>query len=74
MVCYLDRVGFPLAYTVMAHAAGVDKKTQGMIYSAYYNGYTFTQVYPYVYHALYFYKGAEIACNCNNISHVDSYC
>eukprot|EP00976_Prorocentrum_cordatum_P113320 1195678-Prorocentrum_minimum.AAC.7 len=44
MVCYLDRVGFPLAYTKMAQEAGINKSTQGMIHSAFYNGYTFTQL------------------------------
>ena len=44
MICYLDRVGFPLAYTAMAQAAHLDKTTQGAVHSAFYNGYTFTQV------------------------------
>ena len=42
--CYLDRVGFPLAYTTMAAAAGVDKETQGLVHSAFYNGYTLSQL------------------------------
>jgi sugar phosphate permease len=41
--CYMDRVGFPLAYTAMAAAAGVDKETQGLVHSAFYNGYTLSQ-------------------------------
>ena len=75
--CYLDRVGFPLAYTAMAQArkeewassgggggcgesnqtgnltvvccsptqeAGVSKEAQGRVHSAFYYGYTLSQV------------------------------
>jgi len=41
--CYLDRVGFPLAYTSMASKVGVSKETQGAVHSAFYNGYTVSQ-------------------------------
>lgn len=42
--CYLDRVGFPIVYTVLAREAWTPKTVQGSVHSAFYNGYTATQV------------------------------
>mmetsp|Transcript_38375 Transcript_38375/g.95232 ORF Transcript_38375/g.95232 Transcript_38375/m.95232 type:complete len:421 (-) Transcript_38375:292-1554(-) len=46
--CYLDRVGFPLAYAAMVQnvdvANRVEKSVQGSIHSAFYVGYTATQI------------------------------
>ncbi|KAI3993386.1 hypothetical protein MKX01_010129 [Papaver californicum] len=43
-VCYIERVGFSIAYTVAADAAGVDQSTKGIILSTFYYGYACSQV------------------------------
>ena len=42
--CYIDRVGFPIVYTAIARDAWIPKTIQGSVHSAFYNGYTATQV------------------------------
>ena len=42
--CYIDRVGFPIVYTTLAREAWIPKTIQGSVHSAFYNGYTATQV------------------------------
>lgn len=43
-VCYIERVGFSIAYTAAADAAGVDQSRKGMILSTFYYGYACSQV------------------------------
>ncbi|KAI3956721.1 hypothetical protein MKW92_050946 [Papaver armeniacum] len=43
-VCYIERVGSSIAYTVAADAAGVDQSTKGIILSTFYYGYACSQV------------------------------
>ncbi|KAK1321310.1 putative anion transporter 7 [Acorus calamus] len=43
-VCYIERVGFSIAYTVAADAAGVNQSSKGMILSTFYYGYALSQV------------------------------
>ncbi|EYU32361.1 hypothetical protein ABFS82_05G142800 [Erythranthe guttata] len=43
-VCYIERVGFSIAYTAAADAAGVDQSSKGMILSTFYYGYACSQV------------------------------
>ncbi|KAL5991594.1 putative anion transporter 7 [Asimina triloba] len=43
-ICYVERVGFPIAYTVAANAAGVDQSSKGLILSTYYYGYAISQI------------------------------
>ncbi|KAK4746641.1 hypothetical protein SAY87_025678 [Trapa incisa] len=43
-VCYIERVGFSIAYTVAADAAGVNQSSKGMILSTFYYGYACSQV------------------------------
>jgi len=42
--CYIDRVGFPIVYTALARDAWIPKTIQGSVHSAFYNGYTATQI------------------------------
>ncbi|XP_042515164.1 probable anion transporter 6 [Macadamia integrifolia] len=44
LVCYVERVGFSIAYTVAADAAGVNQSTKGTILSTFYYGYACSQV------------------------------
>ena len=44
LIMYLERVGFSIAYTSMASAAGVDEKGKGFIMSCFFYGYGMTQV------------------------------
>eukprot|EP00268_Persea_americana_P011746 TRINITY_DN14946_c0_g1_i2.p1 TRINITY_DN14946_c0_g1~~TRINITY_DN14946_c0_g1_i2.p1 ORF type:complete len:449 (-),score=66.52 TRINITY_DN14946_c0_g1_i2:718-2064(-) len=43
-VCYIERVGFSIAYTVAADAAGVNQSIKGLILSTFYYGYAVSQV------------------------------
>ncbi|XP_050368697.1 probable anion transporter 5 [Argentina anserina] len=43
-VCYIERVGFSIAYTVAADAAGVNQSSKGTILSTFYYGYALSQV------------------------------
>ncbi|KAI3818462.1 hypothetical protein L1987_12269 [Smallanthus sonchifolius] len=43
-VCYIERVGFSIAYTVAADAEGVSQSSKGTILSAFYYGYALSQV------------------------------
>ncbi|KAL2513029.1 putative anion transporter 5 [Abeliophyllum distichum] len=43
-VCYVERVGFSIAYTAAADAAGVNQSSKGMILSTFYYGYACSQV------------------------------
>ncbi|KAJ4846638.1 putative anion transporter 5 [Turnera subulata] len=43
-VCYIERVGFSIAYTVAADAAGVNQSSKGIILSTFYYGYASSQV------------------------------
>lgn len=43
-VCYIERVGFSIAYTVAADAAGVNQSSKGTILSVFYYGYACSQV------------------------------
>lgn len=43
-VCYVERVGFSIAYTVAADAAGVNQSSKGTILSTFYYGYACSQV------------------------------
>ncbi|KAL5549361.1 hypothetical protein UlMin_004592 [Ulmus minor] len=43
-VCYIERVGFSIAYTVAADAAGVNQSSKGKILSTFYYGYACSQV------------------------------
>lgn len=42
--CYIDRVGFPIVYTILAREAQIPKTIQGSVHSAFYNGYTASQI------------------------------
>ncbi|KAI4346899.1 hypothetical protein L6164_007762 [Bauhinia variegata] len=44
LVCYIERVGFSIAYTVAADAAGVNQSSKGAILSTFYYGYACSQV------------------------------
>ncbi|XP_060216311.1 probable anion transporter 5 [Lycium barbarum] len=43
-VCYVERVGFSIAYTVAAHAVGINQSSKGVILSTFYYGYACSQV------------------------------
>ncbi|CAI5504240.1 unnamed protein product [Closterium sp. Naga37s-1] len=43
-VCYIERVGFSIAYTAIAIREGVDQATKGWVMSAFYYGYASSQV------------------------------
>lgn len=43
-VCYIERVGFSIAYTVAADAVGVNQSSKGTILSTFYYGYACSQV------------------------------
>ncbi|KAL4348605.1 hypothetical protein GQ457_17G004250 [Hibiscus cannabinus] len=43
-VCYIERVGFSIAYTVAADAAGINQSSKGTILSTFYYGYACSQV------------------------------
>ncbi|KAL3696210.1 hypothetical protein R1sor_010286 [Riccia sorocarpa] len=43
-VCYVERVGFSIAYTAAASSAGVADSTKGHLLSAFYYGYASSQV------------------------------
>ncbi|KAK8564168.1 hypothetical protein V6N13_005613 [Hibiscus sabdariffa] len=43
-VCYVERVGFSIAYTVAADAAGTNQSSKGTILSTFYYGYACSQV------------------------------
>ncbi|KAL6967139.1 putative anion transporter 5 [Sarracenia purpurea var. burkii] len=43
-VCYIERVGFSIAYTFAADAARVNQSSKGMILSTFYYGYACSQV------------------------------
>ncbi|CAI5979892.1 unnamed protein product [Closterium sp. NIES-65] len=42
-VCYIERVGFSIAYTAIAIREGVDQATKGWVMSAFYYGYASSQ-------------------------------
>uniref|UniRef100_A0A0D9XPX4 Major facilitator superfamily (MFS) profile domain-containing protein n=1 Tax=Leersia perrieri TaxID=77586 RepID=A0A0D9XPX4_9ORYZ len=43
-VCYIERVGFSIAYTVAADAVGTNQANKGMILSMFYYGYVLSQI------------------------------
>lgn len=43
-VCYIERVGFSIAYTPAADAAGVSQTSKGLILSTFFYGYAISQV------------------------------
>ncbi|KAK9090996.1 hypothetical protein Sjap_024173 [Stephania japonica] len=43
-VCYVEHVGFSIAYTAAADAAGINQSSKGIILSAFYYGYACSQV------------------------------
>ena len=43
-VCYIERVGFSIAYTIAADAARVNQSTKGTILATFYCGYACSQV------------------------------
>lgn len=43
-VCYVERVGFSIAYTIAADKVGINQTSKGMILSAFYYGYACSQV------------------------------
>lgn len=43
-VCYIERVGFSIAYTFAADAAGVNQSRKGTILSTFYYGYACSQI------------------------------
>ncbi|KAL4614749.1 hypothetical protein ACB092_07G075600 [Castanea dentata] len=43
-VCYIERVGFSIAYTIAADAAGVNQSTKGTVLASFYCGYACSQV------------------------------
>lgn len=43
-VCYIERVGFSIAYTAAADAAGITQSSKGAILSTFYYGYACSQV------------------------------
>lgn len=44
LVAYVERVGFSIAFTEMAKAAGTSEAVKGAVMSAFYWGYAFSQV------------------------------
>ncbi|XP_057834101.2 probable anion transporter 5 [Cryptomeria japonica] len=43
-VCYIERVGFSIAYTAAADAAGISQSTKGLILSTFFYGYALSQI------------------------------
>lgn len=43
-VCYIERVGFSIAYTIAADSVGVDQSSKGTILSTFYYGYACSQI------------------------------
>ncbi|XWS39674.1 hypothetical protein CRYUN_Cryun18bG0075100 [Craigia yunnanensis] len=43
-VCYIERVGFSIAYTIAADAAGINQSSKGTILSTFYYGYACSHV------------------------------
>ncbi|XP_009773264.1 putative anion transporter 5 [Nicotiana tabacum] len=43
-VCYIERVGFSIAYTAAADAVGINQTSKGVILSTFYYGYACSQV------------------------------
>lgn len=43
-VCYIERVGFSIAYTIAADAADINQTSKGMILSTFYYGYACSQI------------------------------
>ncbi|CAL9769092.1 unnamed protein product [Musa acuminata subsp. burmannicoides] len=43
-VCYIERIGFSIAYTAAADAIGVNQSSKGLILSTFYYGYVVSQV------------------------------
>ncbi|KMZ58770.1 putative anion transporter 7 [Zostera marina] len=43
-VCYIERVGFSIAYTVAADAIGLNQSSKGLMLSTFYYGYALSQV------------------------------
>ncbi|KAK9128264.1 hypothetical protein Syun_017061 [Stephania yunnanensis] len=43
-VCYVERVGFSIAYTAAADTAGINQSSKGIILSTFYYGYACSQV------------------------------
>uniref|UniRef100_A0A0A9BRS6 Major facilitator superfamily (MFS) profile domain-containing protein n=1 Tax=Arundo donax TaxID=35708 RepID=A0A0A9BRS6_ARUDO len=43
-VCYIERVGFSIAYTIAADAIGVNQANKGMLLSMFYCGYVLSQI------------------------------
>ena len=43
-ICYIERIGFPVAYTAVAIRAGIDQATKGWVLSSFYYGYASSQV------------------------------
>lgn len=43
-ICYMERVGFSLAYTAAAAEMGMDEASKGLILSAFFYGYVLSQV------------------------------
>lgn len=43
-ICYIERVGFSIAYTVAANAAGLNQSSKGIVLSSFYYGYACSQV------------------------------
>ncbi|WOL03692.1 putative anion transporter 6 [Canna indica] len=43
-VCYIERIGFSVAYTVAADSIGVNQSSKGLILSTFYYGYVMSQV------------------------------
>ncbi|KAG6467584.1 hypothetical protein ZIOFF_074614 [Zingiber officinale] len=43
-VCYLERIGFSIAYTAAADSIGVNQSSKGLILSVFYYGYVVSQV------------------------------
>ncbi|XP_024534733.1 probable anion transporter 5 [Selaginella moellendorffii] len=43
-VCYVERTGFSIAYTAAANSAGITQKSKGNLLSAFFYGYSISQV------------------------------
>ncbi|KAI0527052.1 hypothetical protein KFK09_002648 [Dendrobium nobile] len=43
-VCYVERMGFSIAYTVAADSIGINQSSKGMILSTFYYGYVLSQI------------------------------
>lgn len=43
-ICYIERVGFSIAYTVAANAAGLNQSSKGTVLSSFYYGYACSQI------------------------------